>query len=107
MILFFEFQGCACFAEICQKYFEFQILWRLSSVVFLTLTLQLPIQTPNSVAPELQVFVSSLKISAKRAHPRSLNEVKETEAVVKVAKVQVGVEVEAAGVSEVGAKTEV
>ena len=57
-----HFVGCACFAEICQKYFEFQILWSLSSVHFHTLTLQLPIQTPNSVAPELQVLVSSLEI---------------------------------------------
>ena len=32
-------------------------------------TLQLSIQTQNSVAPELQVFISSLEISAKRAHP--------------------------------------
>ena len=36
------------------------MLWILSSVDFHTLTLQLPIQTQNSVAPELQVFVSSL-----------------------------------------------
>ena len=35
---------------------------------FHTLTLQLPILTHNSVAPELQVFVSLLQISAKRAH---------------------------------------
>ena len=62
-------QGCARFAEIWLKYFEFHILWSLSSVYFHTLTLQLPIQTPNSVAPELQAFVSSLAISAKRAHP--------------------------------------
>ena len=62
-------QGCARFAEIWPKYFEFHILWSLCSVDFHTLTLQLPIQTPNSVAPELQVFVSSLTISAKRAHP--------------------------------------
>ena len=40
-------QGCARFAEIWLKYFEFQILWSLSSVDFHTLTLQLPIQTPN------------------------------------------------------------
>ena len=46
-------------------------MWSLSSVDFHTLTLQLPIQTPNSVAPELQAFVSSLAISAKRAHPRA------------------------------------
>ena len=48
---------------------ERQVLWSLSSVDFHTLTLQLPIQTQNYVAPELHVFVSSLKISAKRAHP--------------------------------------
>ena len=61
--------GCARFAEIWLKYFEFHILWSLSSADFHTLTLQLPIQTQNSVAPELQVFVSSLAILAKRAHP--------------------------------------
>ena len=55
-------QGCAHFAKI-------KILWSLCSVDFYTLTLQLPIQTQNSVAPELQVFVSSLEISAKHAHP--------------------------------------
>ena len=33
----------------------------------------MPIQTLHSVAPELQVFVSSLKISAKRAHPSVFN----------------------------------
>ena len=47
---------------------ECQILSSFSWVDFHTLTLQLPIQTQNSVAPELQVFVSSLEISAKRAH---------------------------------------
>ena len=46
-------------------------MWSLCSVDFHTLTLQLPIQTPHSVVPELQVFVSSLKISAKRAHPQT------------------------------------
>ena len=55
------------------KYFEFHILWSLSSVDFHTLTLQLPIQTPNYVEPELQAFVSSLAISAKRAHPREIH----------------------------------
>ena len=53
----------------CWNFSEWQILWSLCSVDFHTLTLQLPIQTPHSVAPELQVFVSSLKISAKQAHP--------------------------------------
>ena len=71
-VIFFCFaQGCARFAEIWLKYFEFHILWSLSSVDFHTLTLQLPIQTPNSVALELQAFVSSLEISAKRAQPRA------------------------------------
>ena len=37
---------------------------------FHTLTLQSPIQTPKSEAPELKVFVSSLAISAKQARPR-------------------------------------
>ena len=36
-------------------------MWSLCSVDFHTLTLQLPIQTQNPVAPELQVFVSSLE----------------------------------------------
>ena len=48
--------GCARFGEIGQEYFEFQILWSLFSVDFPTLILQLPIQTQNSVAPELHVF---------------------------------------------------
>ena len=60
-------QGCARFAEFWLKKFEFRILCSLSSVDFHTLTLQLPIQTQNSVVPELQV---SLEISAKQAHPR-------------------------------------
>ena len=57
---------------VCSFWWNFserQILWSLCSVDFHTLTLQLPIQTPHSVAPELQVFVSSLKFSVKRAHP--------------------------------------
>ena len=44
-----------------QNFSERQILWSLWSVDFHTLTLQLPIQTLHSVAPELQVFVSSLE----------------------------------------------
>ena len=54
-------QGCARFPEFTQNFSERQILWSLCSVDFHTLTLQLPIQTPHSVAPELQVFVSSLE----------------------------------------------
>ena len=53
--------GCARFPEFTQNFSERQILWSLCSVDFHTLTLQLPIQTPYSVAPELQVFVSSLE----------------------------------------------
>ena len=53
--------GCARFPEFVQNFSERQILWSLCSVVFHTLTLQLPIQTLHSVAPELQVFVSSLE----------------------------------------------
>ena len=45
-----------------------QILLSLCLVDVHTLTLQLLIQTPHSVVPELQVFVSSLETSAKRAH---------------------------------------
>ena len=50
--------GCARFVTIslCAR-----LLWSLSSVDFHTLTLQLPIQAQNSLAPELQVFVSSLE----------------------------------------------
>ena len=40
---------------------ERQILWSLCSVDFHTFILQLPIQTLHSVAPEFQVFVSSLE----------------------------------------------
>ena len=64
--------SCPGVCSFCWNFSERQILWSLCSVDFYTLTLQLPIQTPHSVAPELQVFVSSLKISAKRAHPWAL-----------------------------------
>ena len=53
--------GCARFPEFTQNFSERQILWSLCSVDFHTLTLQLPIETPHFVAPELQVFVSSLE----------------------------------------------
>ena len=83
--------GCACFPEFVQNFSERQILWSLCSVVFLTFTLRLPIQTSLSVVPELSVSLSShekcpnfrktstplflyvkvqnVKISGKRAHP--------------------------------------
>ena len=53
--------GCARFPDFFKNLSERQILWSLCSVDFHTLTLQLPIQTLQSVAPELQVFVSSLE----------------------------------------------
>ena len=62
--------GCARFGEIL---LSARILWSLCSVDFHTLTLQLPIQTLYSVAPELQVFVSSLKISANEHTPGFLS----------------------------------
>ena len=46
-------------------------MWSFGLIDFHTLTLQLPIQTQNPVARELQGFVSSFEISAKRAHPSS------------------------------------
>ena len=54
-------QGCARFLEFVQNFSERQIFGTLCSVDFHTFTLQLPIQTLHSVAPELQVFVSSLE----------------------------------------------
>ena len=56
-----SYLGCARFSEFTQNFSERQVLWSLCSVDFHTLTLQLPIQTPHSVVPELQVFVSSLE----------------------------------------------
>ena len=53
--------GVCSFPEFTQNVRGRQILWRLCSVDFHTLTLQLPIQTPHFVAPELQVFASSLE----------------------------------------------
>ena len=50
--------GCARFAEIV---WSAKFLWSLCSVDFHSLTLQFPMQTPHSVAPELQAFVSSLE----------------------------------------------
>ena len=52
-------QGCAHFPEFVQNFSERQILWSLYSVDFHAFTLQLPIQTLHSVAPELQVSLSS------------------------------------------------
>ena len=51
--------GCARFPGFVQNFSERQILWSLCSVDFHTFTLQLLIQTPHSVALELQVLVSS------------------------------------------------
>ena len=51
--------GCARFPEFVHNFSERQILWSLCLVDFHAFTLQLVIQTLHSVAPELQVFVSS------------------------------------------------
>ena len=64
---FHQFVPGVC--SFCWNITERQILWSLCSVDFHTLTLQLSIQTPHFLVLELQVCVSSLKISAKRAHP--------------------------------------
>ena len=48
-------QGCAPFPEILQNFSERQILWSLCSVVFLALTLKLPIQTLLTMVPKLSV----------------------------------------------------
>ena len=53
--------GCARFPDFVKNPSERQILWSLCSVDFHTFTLQLPIQTLHSVAPELQVYVSSFE----------------------------------------------
>ena len=55
------FQGCARIPEFTQNFSEHQILWSWCSVDFHTLTLHLPIEILHFVAPELQVFVSSLE----------------------------------------------
>ena len=60
-LLFHLFLGWARFPKLVQNFSERQILWSLCSVDFHTLTLQLPFQTLHSVAPELQIFVSSLE----------------------------------------------
>ena len=55
-----------------QNFSEHQILWSLCSVDFHTLTLQLLIETPHSVALNskfLWVHWKTVQISGKRAHP--------------------------------------
>ena len=52
---------CSFSSILCKILVSDQILWSLCSVDFHTLTLQLPIQTLHYVAPDLQVFVSSLE----------------------------------------------
>ena len=65
--------GCARFPEVWQNFSELQILWSLRSVVFLALTLKLPIQTSLSVAPKLPVCVRLGEKCARRVHPRCTN----------------------------------
>ena len=52
-------QGCACFPEFLQNFSERQILWHLYLVVFLALTLKLPIQTSISLTPKILVSLRS------------------------------------------------
>ena len=55
--------------SFCWNCTERQILWSLCSVDFHTLTLQLPIQTPHSVAPELPSFCEFTQIFSKTSTP--------------------------------------
>ena len=83
-------QGCARFPEFLQNFSERQILWRMCSVVFLALTLKLPIQTSPSVAPELPVSLrsgKSVQISAKRAHSRGYPHVTNTHDAIRLSQV--------------------
>ena len=61
--------GCARFPEILQNFSELQILWSWCLVVFLALTLKLPIQTSLPV-PKIPVCVRSGEKCAKRVHPQ-------------------------------------
>ena len=59
-------QGCARFPEFVQNFSECQTLWSLCSVDFHTFTLQLPIQTLNSVAPELHYVLQRYLLRARQ-----------------------------------------
>ena len=61
--------GCARFPEILQNFSELEILWSWCLVVFLALTLKLPIQTSLPV-PKIPVCVRSGEKCAKRVHPQ-------------------------------------
>ena len=65
--------GCARFPEIFHYFAERQTIWSLCSVFVLTFTLQLPIQTQNSVAPELQVFARSCEKSETKFKKTSIS----------------------------------
>ena len=55
--------------SFCWNFTERQILWSLCSVDFHTLTLQLPIQTLHSVAPELPSFCEFTQNFSKTSTP--------------------------------------
>ena len=68
-------RGCSQFPEFVQNYSERHIVWSLCSVDFHTFTLQLPIQLYILWRLNwkfLWVHLKTIKISAKRAQPRSL-----------------------------------
>ena len=64
-------QEVAGVCSFCWNFTERQILWSLCSVDFHTLTLQLPIQTLHSVAPELPSFCEFTQIFSKTSTPLS------------------------------------
>ena len=64
----------ARFPEFTQNSSERQILWSLCSVDFHTLTLQLPIQTLHSVAPELPSFCEFTQNFSKTSTPQKTDE---------------------------------
>ena len=57
--------------SFCWNFSERQIFWSLCSVDFHTLTLQLPIQTPHSVAPELPSFCEFTQNFSKTSTPQT------------------------------------
>ena len=65
-----QMQRCARFPEIVQNFSEYQILWSLCLVVFLALTLNLPIQTSLSVASKLTVGPKMGKKFRKTSTPQ-------------------------------------
>ena len=64
-------QGCAPFAEIWEQYFEFQILWRLSSVDFHTLYIAIAYSNSKFCGPwTLKLLWVHLKFFSKTSTPQ-------------------------------------